>query len=621
MNDLYKIYMKRIIQQVIVLVTLCWMMAGCSHEDFNQEYGEGVGYLRLALGSVDVELLSASRAETGSLPEDLIPDESDLSDFTVDIQKDGSSIDGFPKKYGEITDDIELMAGSYTVKAECGTNEVLQYTPYFAGSATVQIFPGKQAEAEIGVALANAMLSPAVSESLQNHYKTWKLTVQAGDAPMTLAEQGNTARCLFVQAGQSVKALFEGTNQVGKKTSHEWSVISSSVARTKYVLQCDPDVPVFSFGLNAVAEHTKDDSGFLDGTRVSLSFGDLSNVPVSLISKWKATLVNPAGEVVRSYSSNNFANSGAMETVDNWTYLPQGVYTLKYSYIIDGAEVSEEETKAQTIEIPKPEFQLNVVAQTSYSIYTSQGAAAANEQDGSSIFGISAELGISSAILENEKYANLLPSVTYSLDSGESSSDESPVFQNLQWGKHRLTATALFDGGSASSSVDCEVTGIPYRGDYSSVSPFDDTKNSWISVGTGEYWSGRGYILFQYEYGFFNPTTIYNSYVFSPAFQVPIMVNISYSIKVAYFTTGLGNPSIDIYTGVSNKTDSTVRTKTTSINRINTNSNPDDSQFSIISDNATIGNNYRICISHDGERDDNGADNWLTFKSLDVLYR
>lgn len=613
MNDLDKTYMKRIIQQVITLVTLCWMMAGCSHEDFNQEYGEGVGYLRLALGSVDVELLSTSRAETGSLPEGLIPDESD---FMVDIQKDGSSIEGFPKKYSEITDDIELMAGSYTVKAEYGDNGILQTTPYFAGSATVQIFPGKQAEAEIGVALANAMLSPAVSESLQNHYTTWKLTVQAGDESMTLAEQGNTAGCLFVQAGQSVKALFEGTNQVGKETSHEWSVISFSVARTKYILQCDPDVPVFSFGLNAVAEHTKDDSGYLDGTRVSLSFGDLSNVPVSLISNWKATLVNPAGEVVRSYSSNNFANSGAMEMVDNWTYLPQGVYTLKYSYIIDGAEVSEEETEAQTIEIPKPEFQLNVVAQTSYSIYTSQGAAAANEQDGSSIFGISAELEISSSILENEKYANLLPSVTYSLDSGESSSDESPVFQNLQWGKHRLTATTLFDGGTASSSVDCEVTGIPYRGDYSSVSPFDDTKNSWISVGTGEYWSGRGYILFEYYFDINN-----NCFVFSPAFQLPTMVDVSYSTKVAYFTTGLGNPSINIYTGVSDRIDNSVKDKTTSIKKINSNSNPKDNQFTVISDNATIGNNYRICISHDGEEDSNWAQNWLTFKSLEVLYR
>lgn len=613
MNDLDKTYMKRIIQQVITLITLCWMMAGCSHEDFNQEYGEGVGYLRLALGSVDVELLSTSRAETGSLPEELIPD---ASDFMVDIQKDGSSIDGFPKKYGEITDDIELMSGSYTVKAEYGDNGILQTTPYFAGSATVQIFPGKQAEAEIGVALANAMLSPVVSESLQNHYKTWKLKVQAGDASMTLAEQGDTAGCLFVQAGQSVKALFEGMNQVGKETSHEWSVISSSVARTKYVLQCDPDVPVFSFGLNAVAEHTKDDSGYLDGTRVSLSFGDLSNVPVSLISNWKATLVNPAGEVVRSYSSNNFANSGAMEMVDNWTYLPQGVYTLKYSYIIDGAEVSEEETEAKTIEIPKPEFQLNVVAQTSYSIYTSQGAAAANEQDGSSIFGISAELEISSAILENEKYANLLPSVTYSLDSGESSSDESPVFQNLQWGKHRLTATALFDGGSASSSVDCEVTGIPYRGDYSSVSPFDDTKNSWISVGTGEYWSGHGYILFEYYFDINN-----NCFVFSPAFQLPTMVDVNYSTKVAYFTTGLGNPSINIYTGVSERIDNSVKDKTTSIKKINSNSNPEDNQFTVISDNATIGNNYRICISHDGEEDSNWAQNWLTFKSLEVLYR
>ena len=58
-----------------------------------------------------------------------------------------------------------------------------------------------------------------------------------------------------------------------------------------------------------------------------------------------------------------------------------------------------------------------------------------------------------------------------------------------------------------------------------------------------------------------------------------------------------------------------------SFNKIKSNNNPGDDQFTIISDNTTIGNNYRVCISHDGQRDGNAAQNWLTFKSLEVLYR
>lgn len=504
-----------------------------------------------------------------------------------------------------------------------GENELIQDTPYFSGSSTVQIFPRKPTETTIEVSLANAMLVPDVTESLQKHYTAWTLTAKSGDSSTKLAEKDNADSYLFVQAGQPVKALFEGTNLLGKETSHEWEVVSSAAARTKYIIQCDPDIPVFSFGLNAVAEHTTDESGYLNGTKVSLSFGDLSNVPLSLISNWKATLVNATGEIVRSYATNDFSSTGEMVMENGWPYLPQGNYTLRYSYAIDGNEVSEEATaiEAKTVTMPLPTFEAEVSAQTSYSVYTSQGAAAANETDGSGIFDIATITTISPDILNNEKYRDLL-SITYSLDSGESSTEESPVFQNLQWGKRKLTAFTLFDGNNVASSIGCEVTGIPYKGDYTSKSPFDDTVNPWISVGSGEYWGERGYILFQYS-GAFSTSIKYNSYVFSPTFQVPTMVDVSYSTKVIYFTTGVTGNSIDVYTGVSKETDNNVKDKTTSISRIfvAAGQKPKDDQFTIISDNTQIGNNYRVCISHNSNANRNWADNWVIFKSLDVLYR
>lgn len=523
----------------MALVTLCLALASCSDDTFNREYGEGMGYLRLQLGKVDVDLSSTTRAEAGSLPNELIPA---TADFMIDIKQGSTSVDDFPKKYSELSEEgIELKAGAYTVTAYCGENEPIQDTPYFSGSSTVEIYPGKSVETTINAVLANAMLVPAVSESLQKHYKNWTLTVKAGDVSMTLAEKDKSDGYLFAKAEQPVNAVFEGTNLLEKETSQAWTVISSAEAQTKYVIQCDPDLSI-SFGLKAVVEHTQDNLGYLNGTKVTLSFDNLSNIPISLITDWKATLVNTTGEEVRSYTTTDFTNT-EMEVVGNWTYLPQGDYTLKYSYTLDGEKVSEEETGAETITMPLPTFEVEVSAQTSYSVYTTQGAAAANEKDGSGIFDIAATTTISPDILE--KYANLL-SISYSLNSGESTTPESPIFQNLQWGKHTLTASVSFDGSNVTASMDCEVTGVPFRHDFRTNSDV----SAWTVIGNAKYEADWGqqilYTYFDQQY----------ARMYSPKFYSPEEITISYEIGAMYSTSGVYNHTCAIYSGVINNTDS-----------------------------------------------------------------
>lgn len=527
----------------MALAALCWALVSCSDDAFNQEYGEGMGYLRLELGKVDVEVSSTTKADAGSLPEGLIPTTTD--DFKIDIKQGNKSVDGYPKKYSELKEGIELKAGGYTVIAYYGDNEPIQDTPYFSGSSTVEIYPGKSTETNINAALANAMVTPVVSENLQKHYSAWSLKLKAGDTSMTLADKDtpNTEGYLFVKAGQSVNAVFEGTNILEKKSSHEWTVISEAVAQTKYVIQCDPDLSI-SFGLKAVAEHTLDDSKYLNGTKVLLSFDNLSNIPISLITEWKATLLNATGNVVRSYSTSDFVNT-EMEVVDNWTYLPQGNYTLKYSYTIDGEKVSEEDTEAKIIEMPQPTFEMEVSAKTSYSVYKLDGAAAANEKDGSGIFDVSANVTISPDILNNEKYSNLL-SITYSLDSGESSTEESPVFQNLQWGKRKLTAFALFDGSNATSSVDCEVTGIPYYISFKgNVNP-----ENWTLSNNGK--CGDRLTLKRGD-----------AYAISPKFNIPEDINVSVNLNAyAYGGTIYGSykPTVSIHPSEVGQNSSVITT-------------------------------------------------------------
>ena len=561
----------------MALAALCWALASCSDDTFNREYGEGMGYLRLQLGKVDVDLSSTTRAEAGSLPDDLIPQTYD--DFMIDIKQGSASVDDFPKKYSELSEEgIELKAGAYTVTAYYGENEPIQSTPYFSGSSTVEIYPGKSAEATINAVLANAMLVPAVSESLQKHYTAWSLKLMAGDSSVELANQDNTDGYLFAKADQLVNAVFEGINLLGKETSQEWTVISSVVAQTKYVIQCDPDLSI-SFGLKAIAEHTQDNSGNLNGTKVTLSFNNLSNVPISLITDWKATLVNATGVEVRSYSTTDFTNT-EMEVVDNWTYLPQGDYTLKYSYTLDGEKVSEEETGAEIITMPLPTFEVEVSAQTSYSVYTSQGAAAANEKDGSGIFDIATTTTISPDILE--KYANLL-SISYSLNSGESTTPESPIFQNLQWGKHTLTASVSFDGSNVTSSVDCDVTGIPY---YISFNGNTNPAN-WTLSNNGK--SGDRLTLKRGD-----------AYALSPKFNIPGDINVSVNLNAYAYGGSIYRsykPTVAIHPSEVGQNSSVIATLSGSNLLPNAGANYHDISTSFMLTN-TVG---KVCIYTQGE--------------------
>ena len=464
----------------MMLVTLCWVITGCSDETFNTENGEGTGYLRLALGSIDVELSSTSRAETVSLPTDLIPQ---TTDFMIDIRQGNSSVEGFPKKYSELADEgIELMAGGYTVTAYCGENEPIQDTPYFSGSATVQIRPNEPVTASINAALANAMLTPAVSESLQNHYSAWTLTVKSGESSMKLADNEKADGYLFAQVGQPVNAVFEGTNILGHESSHEWIVISSAAAQTKYVIQCDPDLSIFSnIQLTATATHTYTEN-VLTGTDVILKIED-NGAPLELVDGWNIQLLYN-NTAIRSYTDKP-ENGTLMEVTNGWPYVPQGSTLMASIHLQTGETINL--TSVVMEEIPDPEFTATVSGNTSYSVYKNSGADAANTKDGSSIFDINATATIASEISGNSNYSDILK-VTYSTDSGQSS-EELPFgtatqFNSLAWQKHALSATVSFDGVEKTSlPVECDVTGLPYVPSAMVEADWDLSYNSEYSNG------------------------------------------------------------------------------------------------------------------------------------------
>lgn len=490
-----------------------------------------MGYLRLQLGKVDVDFSSTTRADAGSLPDDLI---LATAEFMIDIKQGNKSVDGYPKKYSELTEGVELKAGGYTVIAYYGENEPIQDTPYFSGSSTVEIYPGKSTSTTVSAALANAMVTPAVSENLQKHYSDWSLKLKAGEQSIELANQKKTDGYLFVKTDQSVNAVFEGTNLLGKETSQEWTVISSAVAQTKYVIQCDPDLSIFSnIQLIATATHTYEED-VLTGTDVTLNIED-NGAPLELVDDWDIQLLYK-GETIRTYSSRPQSNA-IMAVTEGWSYVPQGSTLVAYIHLQTGETV--ELTSAVLEEIPQPEFTATVSGSTSYSVYKSSGADAANGTDGSSIFDINATATIASEISGNSNYSDILK-VTYATDSGQST-EELPFgtaseLNSLAWQKHALTATVSFDGVEETSlPVECDVTGLPYAPSAMVESDWDLSYNSEYSNGLIQLGGGTGEASATSKLAFYIPDNIgvkLNTEVTIHAYKLVFWYNTTFTVNV-----------------------------------------------------------------------------------------
>ena len=166
---------------------------------------------------------------------------------------------------------MELPTSIYTLEVYAGTNELIQESPYFYGSKEVRIVPGESLVESIETSLANTMLVAAVSENLRKHYKTWQLTVEVGEASDVLATHEVSEGTLFVRSGQTVKALFEGTNLLDKSaTPKGWDLIDQAEACKQYIVQCDPDLSIFSnIQMQALATPTYEE-GLLTGSRITL---------------------------------------------------------------------------------------------------------------------------------------------------------------------------------------------------------------------------------------------------------------------------------------------------------------------------------------------------------------
>lgn len=437
-------------------------LSACVGEELSAPKGEGTGYLRLTLGDISAAVSAEveTKAGTLTLPDTYIPAKTD---FMIDIKQGGTSYEGYPKPFSEIEgQNLELPTSIYTLEVYAGTNELIQESPYFYGSKEVRIVPGESLVESIETSLANTMLVAAVSENLRKHYKTWQLTVEVGEASDVLATHEVSEGTLFVRSGQTVKALFEGTNLLDKSaTPKGWDLIDQAEACKQYIVQCDPDLSIFSnIQMQALATPTYEE-GLLTGSRITLGCV-AEGVPIELVDTWTiSALYNDTP--IRTYSGNNL--TGAMTVVEGWPYVPKGCKLSTSIRLRTGEEFT---LPPVDVAVTEPDFSVSVSGRTSYSVYAEENnPTAANAMDGSSIVDIVATASIAEGILNNPNYSSLLKS-SYKTDTGQESGEfaygAKASFTSLAWKKHSLTAAVIFDGTEKiSTPSDCHVTGLPYK--------------------------------------------------------------------------------------------------------------------------------------------------------------
>ena len=200
--------------------------------------------------------------------------------------------------------------------------------------------------------------------------------------------------------------------------------------------------------------------GVLMGTRLSLS-----NAPFEG-KEWSAVVKNANGTVVRSLQGTG--NLTSSENDAAWPYLPQGGYTVEYSF--DNSNGKRITKTMQFNVVEKPTFTVSTYAYTSFSYYKGDGVEVdvetANSLHNMTIYEPRITInGIDSKILKSPNYT--FTSQISSVSSSVKGRDGAVITFNDatvgNQGAYSLTGLVTFDGTSVSAVKTVYITGIPYN--------------------------------------------------------------------------------------------------------------------------------------------------------------
>ena len=291
------------------------------------------------------------------------------------------------------------------------------------------------------------------------------------------------------------------------------------------------------------------ENGLLTGTNINVESFTVSGVPAKIVDQigvavYEGEYGKPGSVLVRFWNRPGaFSESAPLGVQNNWPLLlPDKTYN---AYAICQINGKYHTSHIGEVEVPAlPELSLSLSAETSYTVYKSQGATAANALDGNTLYNVTATTNIHKDLLNNEKYELELivntdaHSVTLSPTSGASSN----TYDLGNWSGHSpknysLSGSLVFAGKSKTASVyNLHVTGLPYHAKMTSTE-WNITGNASFESDHIQLGGGTGNAEATSKYQFHIPASI------------NVLVNTNVTVKALYWVLSTQNTDFTVSVG------------------------------------------------------------------------
>lgn len=229
------------IHYILYMAFATLFFTACQEEELFADYGEGTGTLVLS----GIEVVS----EVGDIQTRALMNDADIpsaEDFTIELVNTETE----ETKTLELNASYQLEAGSYIVRASYGEEGVMSYTPYFMGEEEVIISNGDTRTVHLEPSLQNAIIHPKMTETLISQYKNYKLSVAKDDGAGIELENDKDFYLPIEECTYTLTLM--GTNVLDELVSHDWEYQGSQfVAKTRYIVNCNPDLPSFTLPIQA----------------------------------------------------------------------------------------------------------------------------------------------------------------------------------------------------------------------------------------------------------------------------------------------------------------------------------------------------------------------------------
>lgn len=470
---------------IIVLLLGITTVVSCQNE---ADIAEAKGGLRIMLNSISNSTLTrATPREIGTPVADK---------FNIKVVDNAS---GMTKYDGKMTNElIRLAGGEYTVTASCGENPIIATdAPYYIGTQEVTVVQNEVTETSISCKVGNALISVifGANESdrtrFAKFYKSYGVRVKVDGYSVDIPSTASSMSAYF-RAGSTPELEFYGVlaandQQVNmvlttpkegilpnpfKAADHAIVTLTLPDPESATVLDIskvelteatmEETIPLSWLPIpQATAEHQYDANGDLVGTNVTFT----NSYPGMA---WKAVVTDGNGNEFRTIEGTGKLESTYSENSEGWPYLPAGNYTATYYLVKDG---EPQKTGSREFTVGHPNLQLSLSgAYTSYSRYTANDIAAANNCDASTLYAPSAKLNVSAALLNNAHYQPC--EYTASVSGNQFGTKQSVKSNTYTWNNvtgltprsdaYVFTATASFMSETATASTDgLYITGLP----------------------------------------------------------------------------------------------------------------------------------------------------------------